>query len=71
MKEQTCQAIEEFQDGFYKVRDCSLCNESVGYLVHEGVPCYLAACDCRPDHPDMPCSRAEFSKFLKRQDDEG
>jgi len=56
----------QLKDGFYLVRDCSICGGLIGYKVVEGRPYFDPHCDCmsyRIENP-RPVTYAEFQEHL-------
>lgn len=57
--------MPKFKDGYYPVRDCSICRSDIGYEIMEGKVYFNSNCDCCRYRVHLqPRSDEEFQKYL-------
>lgn len=57
-----------FIDGFYPLRECSMCESTIGYIVEAGLPYFDPHCGCMNYRiePPRPVSNEEFRVHLNK-----
>ena len=60
---------DKIKDGFYQVRNCSLCEEGIGYIIQDGKCFFDAHCGCVKYRmrPPEPRPLEEFKEFMESQ----
>lgn len=62
---------QDIEDGFYRVRECSICGTPVGYLIEKGHSFFASDCSCTSyDTPPRPCDIQQVRDFLKGKEND-